>query len=52
MVFGTGRDILTADLLSIELHLETSLAENCIRHVEARDRVPLDEWIILAAEIE
>jgi hypothetical protein len=52
MVLCTGSDILTADLLSIELHLETSLAENSVWHVEARDRVTLDEWIILATEIE
>ena len=52
MVLCTGSDILTADLLSIELHLETSLAENSVWHVEARDRVTLDEWIILVTEIE
>ena len=52
MVFCAGRDILTADLLSIELHLEASLAENSVWHVEAGDRVTLDEWIILATEIE
>ena len=52
MIFRSDCDILAADLLGIELHLEACLAQHCVWHREACQRVALDEWIILAAEVE
>ena len=43
------RDVLAMDLVSVELHLEASLRQDSIRHVEAVQRFLLCERIVLAA---
>ena len=46
------RDVLAMDLVSVELHLESSLRQDSVRHAEAVQRFLLCERIVLAAKIQ